>query len=173
MVVDYFRVAVAQGVGVLHPVRTSNREAISVVEDVSILHVGRVEANFYPASGKLSRNVIFLIVDLDGTVCPYLAFVAIEECFLQPFPRFRYADIALCVEVAVNRALLDAGMEGLIVNSDVFLKLLVELLQGMDINEENLSVREVELLKMYRSMKPEQKECIVQISKCFVKNQVS
>ena len=44
------------------------------------------------------------------------------------------------------------------------------LLYGVDedINEETLSVVEVELLRMFRGMKPDQRECIIRTSKCFV-----
>ena len=44
------------------------------------------------------------------------------------------------------------------------------LLYGIDeeVNENNISLIEVELLKMFRKMRPDQKECIINTSKCFV-----
>ena len=37
-----------------------------------------------------------------------------------------------------------------------------------DINETTMSVAEIDLLKMFRKMKPEQQDCVLRTSKCFL-----
>ena len=123
--------AVSGGVG--HPVRALDGEALPVVEQVSFLHAGRIETDIHGHPGELRRDIVFGVADRHDRIFADLAGDAVIEGILQPLARLRDPDIVFGFQVAVNRSLMDAGMEGAVVPADVFRKKGVELLQGVNL----------------------------------------
>ena len=133
MIIDNLGVAVADGVSVLHAVGEGDRETVSVVEDIGILHVGRIKSDLDPLSGKLSRNIVLIIVDPDDGILADFPLITVIESFFQPFTGFRNADVAFGGKVTVDRTLVDPCMEGLVVSLDIVPEQVIELFQRMNL----------------------------------------
>jgi len=95
-------------------------------------HVFREVADLHVLGDELHGDVVAYTVDGDGGVFFYLAGDAVQEAFLEPFPRAGNPHMLLCGLIPLERGAADAGMVSGVIPADVILQDGVKFMQGMD-----------------------------------------